>query len=132
MEQTSTEQAEAGNRRAHDRVAGPFDGHRIAALETPIRIYNLSEGGCFVNSIYEQPRGTELVLTIELPHEDPITVEGETLYHRKDFGFGVRFTEMTEQARATLARVLMRLRGQARGSRTARAHDRMAEQSGRF
>jgi hypothetical protein len=108
---------EAVNRRAHDRVDGPFDGFRLSALDTPVRIHNLSEGGCFVNSIYEQQRGTEVILTIDLPQEEPITVEGETLYHRKDFGFGVRFTEMTQHARATLERVLNNLRRHQRKGR---------------
>jgi hypothetical protein len=41
------------DRRHYDRVAGPFDGRRVGALETPVRIYDLSEGGCFINASHE-------------------------------------------------------------------------------
>lgn len=101
------------NRRSHDRVEGPFDGRRVAALETPIRIGNLSEGGCFVNSMFEQIRGARLVLTIDLPQEGSVTLHGESLYCRRDFGFAVRFTEMTEHSRARLEGALRTLRGQS-------------------
>lgn len=104
----------AVNRRVHDRVDGPFDGRRIAELETPVRIWNLSEGGCFVNSMFEQVRGAELVLTIELPDEGAITVQAEALYHRPEFGFAVRFTGMSEEMRARLDRALHNLRARRR------------------
>jgi hypothetical protein len=102
------------NRRAHDRVDGPFDGRRIAELETPVRIWNLSEGGCFVNSMFEQPRGAALVLRIDLPDEDAITLQAEAIDHRADFGFAVRFTGMTDETRSRLGRVLERLRARRR------------------
>lgn len=98
------------NRRSHDRVDGPFDGHRVTALELPVRIGNLSEGGCFVNSMFEQVSGARLQLTIELPNDGSITLQGEALYYRPDFGFAVRFTEMTEQTRARLQDALRKMR----------------------
>jgi hypothetical protein len=102
------------NRRVHDRVDGPFDGRRVAELETPVRICNLSEGGCFVNSMFEQSRGAELVLTIELPDEGAITVQAEALYHRPEFGFAVRFTDMTADTRGRLTRALQSIRTRRR------------------
>jgi hypothetical protein len=98
------------NRRVNDRVAGPFDARRIAELETAVRICNLNEGGCFVNSLVEQGRGTELVLRIELPDEGVVTVHAEALYNQPEFGFAVRFTEMTEHTRVRLNRALHTLR----------------------
>lgn len=106
-------EAIAANRRSHDRVDGPFDGHRVTALELPVRIGNLSEGGCFVNSMFEQVSGARLQLTIDLPNEGSITLQGEALYYRPDFGFAVRFTEMTEQTRARLEDALRKLRESA-------------------
>lgn len=104
----------AVDRRVHDRVDGPFDGRRIAELETPVRIWNLSEGGCFVNSMFEQARGAELVLAIDLPGEGAITVRAEALYHRPEFGFAVRFTAMSAEMRARLGRALHNLRARRR------------------
>src|SRR6202008_2977531 len=82
------------NRRQHDRVAGPFDGQRVNLLDTPVRIYDLSEGGCFVNSLHDQASDVDVILKIDLPFEGWITVTARTLYRKPGFGFAVRFTEM--------------------------------------
>lgn len=98
------------NRRQHVRVTGPFDGRRIGLIETPVQIYDLSEGGCFVNSMQEQREGREVELEINLPTEGPIRVTAQTLYSRAGFGFAARFTEVPEESMAKLARELHRLR----------------------
>lgn len=97
------------NRRQHVRVKGPFDGKRISVIDTPVQIYDLSEGGCFVNSMQEQPAGREVVLEITLPIGDPITVTAQTLYSRPGFGFAVRFTEVEPEAWLRLRQELERL-----------------------
>ena len=95
-----------GCRRAHPRVAGPFDGRRVGALETPIQLFDLSLGGCFVNSLHEQQLGVKLVLKIELPGEGWITLKAMTLYRRGEFGFAVKFVEMSEDVSVRLERAL--------------------------
>jgi hypothetical protein len=92
----AAEAVATGNRRRHDRVPGPFDGRRVASLATPVRIYDLSEGGCFVTSFHDQQPGVGFWLEIDLPYEGWIRVKAETLYVRPGFGFAVRFTEMTQ------------------------------------
>jgi hypothetical protein len=99
------------DRREQDRVPGPFDGRRVGALVTPVRIYDLSEGGCFINSLHEQLLGTAVVLEIELPYEGWIRVTGETLYRKPEFGFAVRFVEMTDEVSMCLKRALKQIRG---------------------
>jgi hypothetical protein len=98
------------DRRLHDRVPGPFDGRRIGVLHTPVQIYDLSEGGCFINSMYEQQAGIALVLEIELPDEGWIRVKCETLYTNSGFGFAVRFVEVTEGISRRLKRGLEKSR----------------------
>jgi hypothetical protein len=93
-------------RRKHPRIAGPFDGRRVGALETPVQLFDLSRGGCFINALHEQKVGITLVLKIDLPYEGVITVKAETLYRRDEFGFAVRFVEMSETALASLDRAL--------------------------
>jgi hypothetical protein len=95
--------------RRYRRVAGPFDGKRIGLIETPVRIYDLSEGGCFVTSLYDGAPGERLTLSIHLPYEGWIKVEGETLYNRPEFGFAVRFTSVSDHARKALASVVHKL-----------------------
>jgi hypothetical protein len=97
------------DRRQHERVNGPFDGRRLGDLDTPIRIYDLSEGGCFVNSMHEQQVGAIVVLEIELPYEGWITVTGQTLYRKPDFGYAVRFSGMSDEAALRLRRAVERL-----------------------
>ena len=96
-------------RRKHFRVAGPFEGRRLGAIETPVQLFDLSRGGCFINSLHEQRIGATLVLKIDLPHEGVITVKAETLYRRDEFGFAVRFTEMSEAAAESLERAMKAL-----------------------
>ena len=96
-------------RRRHQRVDGPFDGRRVGALETPVQLFDLSRGGCFINSLHEQQLGITLALKIDLPHEGWITVKAETLYRRGEFGFAVRFIEMSEAESVHLDRALQAL-----------------------
>jgi hypothetical protein len=101
------------NRRQHARVTGPFDGKRIGPIDTPVQIYDLSEGGCFVNSMQEQLEGRDVELEINLPTEGTINVVAQTLYSRTGFGFAVRFTRMDNDARVRLVHELDRLRKRA-------------------
>src|SRR5262245_66695889 len=94
------------NRRRHERVLGPFDGFRVSALETPVRIYDLSRGGCFINSLHEQEPGVSFTLKIDLPYEGWIRLRAETVYRRPDFGFAVRFLHMTDDSARRLARAI--------------------------
>jgi PilZ domain. len=79
----------------HTRVHGPFDGVRIGALETPVQLYDLSRGGCFINSMHQQQPGVRVLLKIDLPHERWITVSAETLPRSNEFGYAVRFVNMS-------------------------------------
>jgi len=105
----ASDEPRGANRRQHARVPGPFDGWRISVLPIPVQIYNLSPGGCFVNSLNEQKPGIRVVLEIELPGEGRIKLTGETLYAKPDFGYAVRFvdvpTELADRIEAALRRL---------------------------
>ena len=97
-------------RRKHDRVTGPFDGYRVGLLETPISIYDLSLGGCFVHCLHEQQEGSLIVLKIDLPQEGWITTKAETLYSRPGFGFAVRFVDLDKATEARVERSILTLK----------------------
>jgi hypothetical protein len=99
--------SEADSRRKHKRIHGPFDGIRVGALETPVQLYDLGRGGCFINSIHQQRPGIKLVLKLDLPQEGWITVRAETLDQRGELGFAVRFVDVSEDAAARLDRALL-------------------------
>jgi hypothetical protein len=97
------------NRREHRRFPGPFDARRVAALETPVRIYDLSRGGCFITSLHEQQPGIVMTLRIELPGEGWVTVTAETLPRQNEFGYAVRFVGMDIDSAERLDRALQHL-----------------------
>lgn len=99
----------ADSRRMHARVHGPFDGVRIGALETPVQLYDLSRGGCFINSMHQQQPGVRVLLKIDLPHEQWITVSAETLPRSNEFGYAVRFVNMSVETIDRLDRALQAL-----------------------
>jgi hypothetical protein len=105
----ASDEPRGANRRQHVRVPGPFDGCRISVLPIPVLIYDLSPGGCFVNSLNEQQPGIRVVLEIELPGEGRIKVTGETLYAKPDFGYAVRFVDMPPDLAARIEVSLRRL-----------------------
>lgn len=90
------------DRRSSDRIPGPFDAWRIGMLETPVRIYDIALGGCFVHAMHEQDPGVVVMLKIQLPDDQCIELKAETLYRRPGFGFGVKFIDVSEEVRARL------------------------------
>jgi hypothetical protein len=97
-------------RRRHDRVTGPFDGQRVNALDTPVTIYDLSEGGCFVNSLHDQQSDVVITLKINLPYEGWIALRAVTLYRKPGFGFAVRFIDVSEESAARLKRSVEKIK----------------------
>ena len=96
------------NRREHLRVPGPFEGVRTGFLQTPLQIFDLSLGGCFVNCLLDQQEGVVFNLKIDLPHEGWIALKAETVY-RRDGGYAVRFIEMDDITWKRIERALERL-----------------------
>jgi hypothetical protein len=98
------------DRRRDERFAGPFDGFRVGLLETPLSLFDLSRGGCFVNSMHDQTPGVRFVMKIELPSVGTVTLKAETLYGRSGFGFAVRFVDINEETASCLDQAPDRLR----------------------
>jgi hypothetical protein len=99
----------AVTRRRSRRVAGPFDGYRLGALDVPVRIHDLSDGGCLFESHTDVAIGRRITLKIDLPGEGWITVPGETLYVRESYWFAVKFIEVDEANRGRIERTVERL-----------------------
>jgi hypothetical protein len=97
------------SRRGDRRVSGPFEARRVGPLPTPLRVHDLSTGGCLVECYYDLASGRRITLQIDLPGEGWITVEAETLYLRENFGFAVRFSELSDANRGRIERTIERL-----------------------
>jgi two-component system cell cycle response regulator CpdR len=100
------------HQRRHVRVAGPFDGWRIGFVNTAVRVYDLSDGGCFLETSDEAPApGAHLVLKIDVPHQGWIYLKGETVYVKPNVGFAVSFVDVPAESSDRLQRGLLQLRG---------------------
>jgi hypothetical protein len=78
-------------------------------VDTPVRVHDLSAGGCFINSSHDQRVGVEIELAIDLPNEGRIVLKATTLRRRPDFGYAVQFVDVPADTAARLSRVLDQL-----------------------
>lgn len=85
-------------RRAFPRVRGPFDGIRRATLDLDIRIYDLSAGGCFVESMVDASVGETVRLAIDLPGVGLVEVVGRVVPTTRSLGYAVEFVTFTGDA----------------------------------
>lgn len=60
------------------------------------RITNLSEGGCYLDSVGEVRRGEIVGFRVLLPDDDWLYLEGEVRHHGVE-GFGVQFVDLNEE-----------------------------------
>ena len=68
------------DRRRYVRVIGPFDGVRPGLCDMPVQIYDLSVGGCFVNSVHQAPhRGQIFAIHVGLPTGETIVAATRAL-----------------------------------------------------
>jgi hypothetical protein len=93
-------------RRVHRRVRGPFDGVRMGLLEFDVSIYDLSAGGCLVDSRTEIRSEHPIRLRIELPTGNSVTVRGLVTVPPRDVGYAVRFVDLDEPARHAIEQAL--------------------------
>jgi PilZ domain len=80
-------------RRAHPRVKGPFEGWWDGAGRQSGRITDLSEGGCFVDSVSHPPAGQVVFISIAIG-SGHIQLPAEVLYGESNQGFAVRFVDV--------------------------------------
>ena len=102
----------SNEQRRHVRIPGPFHGVRVGLLDAPVTIYDLSEGGCFVNCLTAPPEsGRHLLLKIDLPEEGWICLKAEVKYAKPEFGFAVSFVEVPSDAAGRLRQGIQRRQG---------------------
>ncbi len=72
------------------------------------RITNLSEGGCFLDSVGDVRRGEIVGFRVLLPEDDWLYLEGEVRHHTIGEGFGVQFVDLNEEQEAKLKALILR------------------------
>lgn len=63
------------------------------------RIWDLSEGGCYIDALNDQRVGHTCSVTIDLP-EGLVRAHGEIVYFVRNQGFAVRFLDLDEGHRS--------------------------------
>jgi PilZ domain len=70
------------------------------------RVTDLSEGGCYLDTVGEVMTGEIVAFRVLLPDDDWLYLEGEVKHHRHGFGFGVQFVDLNEDQTDKLLQLL--------------------------
>ncbi len=101
-------------RRRYPRVRGPFEGEWAGASgNREARIWDLSIGGCYIDSLNDQRPGEHIDVDIPMP-EGHIHAGGKVVYSTPNQGFAVHFTEVADDDRDVLRRAVDRLINEGR------------------
>ena len=79
-----------------------------AAGKRSARITNLSEGGCYLDSVGDVMRGDIVAFRVLLPEDDWLYLEGEVRHHTAGEGFGVQFIDLNEEQESKLKALILR------------------------
>jgi hypothetical protein len=70
------------------------------------RTTDISEGGCFVDTLAHAPVGETIDFKLLPPDGEWMDVQGQVIYELPRTGFGVRFTKMSDSDRERLKALL--------------------------
>jgi hypothetical protein len=70
------------------------------------RVTDLSEGGCYLDTVGEVLTGEIVAFRVLLPDDDWLYLEGEVKHHRHKLGFGVQFVDLNEEQTEKLMKLL--------------------------
>ncbi|MFN2493043.1 MAG: PilZ domain-containing protein [Pyrinomonadaceae bacterium] len=86
------------DRRSRPRLSVSLDAMWDSSTEAHhARITNLSEGGCFLDSVGEVRAGEIVGFRVLLPDDDWLYLEGEVRHYSPGSGFGVQFVDLNDE-----------------------------------
>jgi hypothetical protein len=86
------------DRREKPRLRVSLDAMWDSSTEAhSARVTDLSEGGCFLDSVGEVRAGEIVGFRMLLPDDEWIYLEGEVKHYTAGRGFGVKFVELNEE-----------------------------------
>lgn len=95
------------DKRQHGRVSivmeALWDG---SSTRSQARTTDISEGGCFIDSLGQVAVGELLNIRLLSPGGEYISVEAEVVYQMPRFGFGVRFTRISDNDQQRLKELI--------------------------
>jgi len=94
-------------RRAHDRsrliVDVHFDGEEVTGVAST---KDISAGGLYMKTQATIPQGAMLLVRIPFRRDAEVVCRAEVIYSEPGRGLGVRFKDLSDEARAILEREL--------------------------
>ncbi|MGH9882393.1 MAG: PilZ domain-containing protein [Pyrinomonadaceae bacterium] len=95
------------DRRSKPRLSISLDAVWERSGDTPsARLTNLSEGGCFMDTVGEVRQGEIVAFRVLMPDEDWLYLEGEVRHHVKGIGFGVQFLDLNDEQEAKVKELI--------------------------
>lgn len=95
------------DRRSRPRLSVHLDAVWQDAEERhSARVTDLSEDGCYLDTVGEVMVGEIVAFRVLLPDGEWLYLEGEVRHHRHRNGFGVQFVELNEEQTENLQRLL--------------------------
>lgn len=76
------------------------------------RIYDISLGGCYVETLGQVTQGERIKFEIQLPTGRWLRLQGEVVHVQPNMGFGLRLPHLSEQDRSMLSHLLEYAHGQ--------------------
>lgn len=76
----------------------------------PARVADLSEGGCYVDSMSVAQVGEILDFKLQLPNGDWLELTGEVAHQTPPLGFGIRFVNLNDDRREKLRLLIAHLK----------------------
>ncbi|MDT7690609.1 MAG: PilZ domain [Acidobacteriota bacterium] len=85
------------------------------------KITSLSHGGCLLQTIAIQPLFDKTIhIRVPLPDHEWWEMRGTVLYYLRDIGFGVEFSDLTDEDTSTLRQLMQYYREHPPDSQTGR------------
>jgi len=73
------------------------------------RVTDLSEGGCYIDSLNQPNVGEFLNLKLQLPNGDWLELTGEVAHQTPPLGFGLRFVKLSAEQLKNLRLLILHL-----------------------
>ena len=73
------------------------------------RVTDLSEGGCYVDSLGEAQVGEVIAFKLQMPDGEWLDLTGEVAHQSPPLGFGLRFSSLTDEQHEKLRSLLDQL-----------------------
>lgn len=95
------------DRRQHNRVTLLLDViWEAAAGKYEARTGDITVSGCYIDSIGQVTPGEIVNFKVRLPSGQWVDLQGEVTYQFQGMGFGLRFTQMTDETRGLIAQMI--------------------------